>query len=122
MNKVRIVFADPEQNNLNAFQANFRRIEEYELLTCLSAEQLRIIIKNVCVNVLILDQRILEVLGNNFLHIHKNNGVTCIVVTTYREVSDLEKAHKDKLLHCYFTKPYNTEDLHLSIKEALEKK
>jgi len=56
--KIKILYVDDEQNNLNAFRATFRR--DYKIFLAISAHEGREFLKTQEVDIIITDQRMPE--------------------------------------------------------------
>jgi|GEM_PF-3796894 len=119
MNKMKVLYADNEENNLYAFQSHFRRKEKYEVIICSSSEQVEKQVKEVEIRVLIIDQAILETMGVEFLHVQNLKGTIVIAVTANRDFDIIDSAVKKGLLFKYHCKPFDLEDLNTSIEQAL---
>jgi len=63
--KIRILYIDDEENNLQAFKATFRR--EYKIFLAIGANQAREILKTEEIDLIITDQRMPEETGVEFL-------------------------------------------------------
>ena len=121
MPKIKILFADQEQNNFNAFVAYFRRKKNYEVLPFYPKEQLPEIIENIAIDILIIDETILEALGFDLLYKIDRSKMIIIATTASREIDLLELAYKDGQIFQYFCKPFDMEELNKAIQTAIPK-
>lgn len=117
MSRIKIIYADAEQNNLNALTAFFRRRkDDYDVRTCLTANDLLKHLKNELSHIVIVDQLILEKIGIDFFQIAKIQYT--IAVTASRNLDFVEAALKQEKLFKYHPKPINWDDFNKSIDEA----
>ena len=118
MDKIKILYVDEEQNNLNAFTAYFRRLEAFQPISSLTITEALKHIEE-WINVLIIDHSILEEIGLDFCLKPVLKNTIIIAVTTYRNLEMLEFAVAQKLIFNYHCKPFDFEDLHKSINKAI---
>ncbi len=118
--KISILYVDDEQNNLISFKAVFRI--KYTVYTAISGEEAIKILKNHEVNVIITDQRMPNMTGVEFLEsiIEDHPDPTRILLTGYADMNAVVDAvNKGKIYH-YLTKPWNEEELDMTITKAYE--
>lgn len=118
--KISILYVDDEQNNLISFKAVFRI--KYTVYTAISGEEAIKILKNHEVNVIITDQRMPNMTGVEFLEsiINDYPDPTRILLTGYADMNAVVDAvNKGKIYH-YLTKPWNEEELDMTITKAYE--
>nr|HAD50189.1 two-component system response regulator [Algoriphagus sp.] len=63
--KIKILYVDDEENNLQAFKATFRR--DYKIFLAISAKEGREILDKEEIDIIITDQRMPEETGVEFL-------------------------------------------------------
>ncbi len=118
--KIVILYVDDEENNLVSFKAVFRI--KYNVLTAISGEEAIKILKNNTVNVIITDQRMPHMTGVEFLEtiIDEFPLPTRILLTGYADMNAvIDAVNKGKIFH-YLTKPWNEEELDMTITKAFE--
>lgn len=119
--KITVLYVDDEENNLFSFKATFRI--KYKVLTALSGnEALDILGKNL-VHIIITDQRMPEMTGIEFLEkvLEKFPDPMRILLTGYADMNAvIDAVNKGKIFH-YLAKPWNEEELDLTINRAYEK-
>jgi response regulator RpfG family c-di-GMP phosphodiesterase len=119
-NKITILYVDDEENNLISFKANFRM--KYTVLTAISGDEAMKIIGEKHVDIIITDQRMPNMTGVEFLEkvLEKNPDPMRILLTGYADMSAVVDAvNKGKIFH-YLSKPWNEEELDMTIKRAYE--
>jgi response regulator RpfG family c-di-GMP phosphodiesterase len=120
-NKITILYVDDEENNLFSFKATFRI--KYQVLTALSGNEALKILESKQVHIIITDQRMPEMTGVEFLEkvIEKFPDPMRVLLTGYADMGAVVDAvNKGKIFH-YITKPWNEEELDLTINRAYEK-
>jgi response regulator RpfG family c-di-GMP phosphodiesterase len=120
-NKITILYVDDEENNLFSFKATFRI--KYQVLTALSGNEALKILESKQVHIIITDQRMPEMTGVEFLEkvIEKFPDPMRILLTGYADMAAVVDAvNKGKIFH-YVAKPWNEEELDLTINRAYEK-
>jgi response regulator RpfG family c-di-GMP phosphodiesterase len=120
-NKITVLYVDDEQNNLFSFKATFRL--KYNVLTAISGDAALKILDAKPVHVVITDQRMPEMTGVEFLEIvlEKYPDPMRVLLTGYADMSAVVDAvNKGKIFH-YLAKPWNEEELDLTIIRAYEK-
>ncbi|MDB5025857.1 MAG: response regulator [Mucilaginibacter sp.] len=119
--KIIILYVDDEENNLFSFKATFRI--KYQVLTALSGDKALEILAAKPVHLIITDQRMPEMTGVEFLEkvIEKYPDPIRILLTGYADMGAVVDAvNKGKIFH-YITKPWNEQELDLTITKAYEK-
>jgi response regulator RpfG family c-di-GMP phosphodiesterase len=119
--KITILYVDDEENNLFSFKAAFR--VKYEVLTALSGDQALEILAAKQVHMIITDQRMPEMTGVEFLEkaMEKFPDPIRILLTGYADMGAVVDAvNKGKIFH-YLSKPWNEEELDLTINRAYAK-
>lgn len=119
--KITILYVDDEENNLFSFKATFRI--KYQVLVAVSGEEALKILASKKVHVIITDQRMPEMTGVDFLEkvLEKFPDPMRILLTGYADMNAVVDAvNKGKIFH-YLAKPWNEEELDLTINRAYEK-
>ena len=119
--KYRILFVDDEANVLKSMLRIFRR-ENYELLTATSGQAALAALSENQVQVIISDHRMPGMSGTDLLReIKKRYPATIrIMLTGYADVDAVMGAVNDGAVYKFITKPWNDEDLRLTVSLALE--
>jgi response regulator RpfG family c-di-GMP phosphodiesterase len=120
-NKITVLYVDDEENNLFSFKATFR--VKYNILTAISGDEALKILEAKQIHIIISDQRMPEMTGVEFLEIvlGKFPDPMRILLTGYADMAAVVDAvNKGKIFH-YLTKPWNEEELDLTINRAYEK-
>jgi response regulator RpfG family c-di-GMP phosphodiesterase len=118
--KINVLYIDDEENNLISFKAVFRL--KYQVFTAIDAEDAMRILETEPVEIIITDQRMPKMTGTEFLEkvLEKFPNPMRILLTGYSDMSAMvEAVNKGKIFH-YLTKPWNEEELDLTIKRAFE--
>lgn len=119
-NKINILYVDDEQNNLVSFKATFRM--KYNIHTAISGEEAIKILKNNPIEIIITDQRMPNMTGVEFLQSILGDfpDPIRILLTGYADLNAVvDSINKGKIFH-YLTKPWNEEELEMTIKRAHE--
>jgi response regulator RpfG family c-di-GMP phosphodiesterase len=119
--KITILYVDDEENNLFSFKATFRI--KYQVLIAISGEEALKILEAKKVHVIITDQRMPEMTGVDFLEkvLEKFPDPMRILLTGYADMNAVVDAvNKGKIFH-YLAKPWNEEELDMTITRAYEK-
>lgn len=118
--KINILYVDDEQNNLVSFKATFRL--KYNIHTAISGEEAIKILKNNPIEIIITDQRMPNMTGVEFLEsiLEEHPEPIRILLTGYADLNAvIDSVNKGKIFH-YLTKPWNEEELDMTIKRAFE--
>lgn len=119
-NKINILYVDDEENNLLSFKANFRF--KYNVNIAISAEDAMKILETKPVEIIITDQRMPNITGIEFLEkvIEIYPDPIRILLTGYADMNAvIDAVNKGKIYH-YLSKPWNEEELDLTISRAFE--
>lgn len=119
-NKINILYVDDEQNNLVSFKATFRI--KYNVHTAISGEEAIKILRANPIDIIITDQRMPNMTGVEFLEsiLEEYPDPMRILLTGYADLNAvIDAVNKGKIFH-YLTKPWNEEELDLTIKRAFE--
>ncbi|HEY8780298.1 MAG TPA: response regulator [Mucilaginibacter sp.] len=120
-NKITILYVDDEENNLFSFKATFRI--KYQVYTAISGDEALKILAAKPIHIIITDQRMPEMTGVEFLEkvLEKYPDPMRILLTGYADMEAVVDAvNKGKIFH-YLAKPWNEEELDLTINRAYEK-
>lgn len=120
-NKITVLYVDDEENNLFSFKATFR--VKYNVLIAINGAEALKILENKPVEIVITDQRMPEMTGVEFLEkvLVKFPDPVRILLTGYADMGAVVDAvNKGKIFH-YLAKPWNEEELDLTIAKAYEK-
>jgi class 3 adenylate cyclase/ActR/RegA family two-component response regulator len=117
--KYNILYVDDEINNLNSFRAALRR--NYNVFTAESgAEGIDIISKN-DIHVVVTDQRMPNMTGVQFLqHIPGDQDNIRIILTGFSDIESIIEAINTGKVYRYITKPWDKEELKITIDNAVE--
>ncbi|WP_069659265.1 response regulator [Arcticibacter eurypsychrophilus] len=118
--KIKILYVDDEENNLFSFKAAFRI--KYKVLIANSGDEALNLMRTNQVHIIITDQRMPNMTGVEFLEkvIEKFPDPIRILLTGYADMAAVVDAvNKGKIFH-YLTKPWNEEELDMTIKRAYE--
>jgi len=115
-----ILYIDDEKDNLTVFQSAFRRNFKVHLAAS-GAEGLGIM-KNENIHLVITDQRMPEMTGVEFLEKIIPDYPDCIrmVLTGFSDVEAIIQAINKGRVYRYITKPWNKDELKITIDRALE--
>ncbi len=117
---INILYVDDELNNLISFKALFRT--KYKIYTAISGEEAIKVLKESPVNIIITDQRMPHMTGVEFLEtiLGEYPNPMRILLTGYADMNAVVDAvNKGKIFH-YLTKPWNEEELDMTINKAFE--
>ncbi len=119
--KYQILFVDDEPNVIKSMLRIFRQ-ENYGLLTANSGHEALSIMGKEQVQVVISDHRMPEMNGTDLLREVKKRypGTIRIMLTGYADVDAVMGAVNDGAVYKFITKPWNDEDLRLTVSLALE--
>lgn len=118
--KISVLYVDDELNNLISFKAVFRI--KYNVYTAISGEEAIKLLKTNTVHVIITDQRMPQMTGVEFLEsiLGEYPDPVRILLTGYADMNAvIDAVNKGKIFH-YLTKPWNEEELDLTINKAYE--
>lgn len=119
--KITILYVDDEENNLFSFKATFRI--KYNVLTALSGDDALAILEKTLVHIIVTDQRMPGMTGVEFLEkvLEKYPNPMRILLTGYADMDAVVDAvNKGKIFH-YLAKPWDEEELDLTIRSAYAK-
>jgi class 3 adenylate cyclase/ActR/RegA family two-component response regulator len=114
-----ILYVDDEVNNLNSFRAALRR--HYNVFTAESGEEGIDIISKNDIHVVVTDQRMPNMTGVQFLqHIPGDQDNIRIILTGFSDVESIIEAINTGKVYRYITKPWDKEELKITIDNAVE--
>lgn len=115
-----ILYVDDEQDNLTVFNSAFRR--DYDVHLALSGrEGLEILMKHE-IKLIITDQRMPEMTGIQFLEKMIPDYPNCIrmILTGFSDIEAIIQAINTGRVYRYITKPWNKDELKITIDKGLE--
>lgn len=117
----RILFVDDEPNVLKTMKRIFRR-ENYDLITAESGKQALELLKDSDVQVVVSDYKMPGMNGADLLREVKSRypQTIRIMLTGHADVDSIMGAVNEGAVYKFITKPWNDEDLRLTISLALE--
>lgn len=121
--KIKILYVDEEEHNLNAFRAHFRINQKYIIHTSLSGEEGMKVLSTTPIDVLIVDQEKEDQIGLEFLDetVVKNPKPVKIVLSAHHNTSLIEKAEKlGVIFKCHFKPFVDLNELARSIEEGFK--
>ncbi|WP_345951375.1 MULTISPECIES: response regulator [unclassified Mucilaginibacter] len=119
--KISVLYVDDEENNLFSFKATFRI--KYQVWTAISGDEALKILAARKIQIIITDQRMPEMTGVEFLEkvLEIYPAPMRILLTGYADMGAVVDAvNKGKIFH-YLAKPWNEEELDMTINRAYEK-
>lgn len=118
--KYKILIVDDEPANLRALERLFRA--DYEVLTAPSGAEALELLDHHDVALLITDQRMPEMTGIELLKktVTLRPRMVRIILTGYTDIDALVEAINCGQVYRYVTKPWNNEELRLTVRRALE--
>ena len=118
----QILYIDDEEHNLTSFNSTFRR--DYQIHLATSGSMGLNIMKEHHIDLVITDQRMPEMTGIEFLVRIVDEYPDCmrIILTGYSDMEAIIQAINKGRVYSYVSKPWNREDLKLTIDRALEVK
>ena len=118
-NEFNILYVDDEVNNLNSFRAALRR--NYNVFTAESGSEGIDIIAHHDIHVVVTDQRMPNMTGVQFLqHIPGDQDNIRIILTGFSDVESIIEAINTGKVYRYITKPWDKEELKITIDNAVE--
>ncbi len=118
--RYRVLAVDDEQDVLDVLQRALE--DEYEVFTALSGSEALEILKREPMDMLITDQRMPVMSGIKLIEKSKkiNPGMVRIILTGYTEPADLIDAINRGEVYRYITKPWDLNELLITIRNGLE--
>lgn len=121
MAKSKILYVDDDQENLRTFRRLFRK--EYDVLLAESGKEgLELLQNNPPVPIIITDQRMPEMTGIEFLdHTLRISPESIrMIITGFTDVQALIDAINTGRVYRYITKPWDEQELYVTMKRAIE--
>ncbi len=122
MEKHKVLFVDDELNTLAAFKRLFFNNDDVDIFTASSgAEGLKVLGLN-NIDLVISDMRMPQLSGTDFLKYVKNKypNVLRVMLTGYADMPSTLEAINSGEVYRFLTKPWNDDDLKVTITKALE--
>ncbi|HEY1038977.1 MAG TPA: response regulator, partial [Bacteroidia bacterium] len=117
--KYCILYVDDEEDNLVVFKSAFRR--NYNVLTATSAAEGLEIVKHQAVDMIITDQRMPLMTGIQFLKSLPEDIMSIrMILTGYSDIEAVIEAINTGKVYKYITKPWNKDELQITLDKALE--
>lgn len=118
--KIVILYVDDELNNLISFKATFRIT--YKVLTAISGAEAMKILQENHVDIIITDQRMPNMTGVEFLEkvLVLYPDTMRILLTGYTDMAAVVDAVNKGKIFQYLSKPWNEEELNMTINSAYE--
>ncbi len=115
-----ILYVDDEESNLRIFKSSFRR--HYTIFTAISGKEGLEVLENNAVQLVISDQKMPEMTGVEFLERVAENfpHTVRIILTAYSDTEDIMRAINKCGIFRYLVKPWNKDEMLLTIDKALE--
>lgn len=117
--KFNILYVDDEDDNLRIFKASFRR--EFNVFTAINTTIAKEILAANDIHLIISDQRMPDKTGVEFLEetIADFPDVIRIILTAFSDTTDIIRAVNKVGIYRYLTKPWDIDDLMMTIKSAV---
>ena len=118
--KIAVLYVDDEENNLFSFKAVFR--VKYQVYTAINGDEALKILSEKPIEIIITDQRMPNMTGVEFLEkvIERFPDPMRLLLTGYADMNAVVDAvNKGKIFH-YLSKPWNEEELDITINRAYE--
>ena len=115
---INVLYVDDEENNLIAFRASFRR--HFNVFTAISADEGKKILNNNEIHVLITDQRMPRMTGDELLSRVVDATTVGIMVSGFADLPAVVRAINEGKVFAYVTKPWNAEDLRFKVAKGVE--
>ena len=119
--KKTILYVDDEKTNLLLFKVNFQK--KFNIITAQSGfeglEQLR---AHPEIIIVISDMKMPGITGIEFIKLAKVDfpNVVYFILTGFDITPEIEDALNTKLIHSYYSKPFNVVEIESSINQAIE--
>jgi len=119
--KYELLLVDDELANLQKLRRTF--VGQYGVHLARSGEEALQILQQTPIDAIITDQKMPNMTGIEFLELSQREfpNLVRIVLTGFTEVEDLIAAINNGKVHKYITKPWEPDDLRLTVQDALEK-
>lgn len=117
--KFNILYVDDEEDNLRIFRASFRR--EFNVFTASNTNIAKEILYSNDIHLIISDQRMPDKTGVEFLEeiVDDFPDVVRIILTAFSDTTDIIRAINKVGIYRYLTKPWDIDDLTMTIRSAI---
>jgi len=121
LHRFPIMVVDDEQDNLDAFRFNFRKL--FDLHTATSAAEALQVLEECDAAVVVTDQRMPRMTGLEFLKqaVQVRPDAVGIIVTAYTDVDVLIEAVNLGQVYRYITKPWDSREVKALLTQAVER-
>lgn len=121
-NKYNVLFVDNDQSFLSAFRRLFLNEPEIEIFTALNSKEALEKLSGGMINLVAADQQLPQMSGAEFLNLAKKNhpDVLRMLLVTAAEVEAAVGLVNNGELYRFLAKPWNEEELKITIKKGLE--
>lgn len=118
--KIRVLYVDDENQNLQSFYASYRR--DFYIKTAISAEEAREILAEDWFHVIVADQRMPHETGVEFLskYLKKDSKPIRILMTAQADIKTVIAAINEGKIFKYIAKPAPDNFVEFAIKEAYQ--
>ena len=119
--KIKILYIDDEELNLELFEWLFS--DKYHVVTeCCGKSGLECLQKHQDIKVVISDMNMPQMSGLEFITIAKKkyDDKKYFILTGYGVTKEIEEAIKSNLIHAYFSKPLDIEEINELVNEAVQ--
>jgi len=118
-NGFNILYVDDEENNLTSFRAALRR--NYNIFTAISGDEGMKVIAQNDIHIIVTDQRMPGMTGVEFLqHVPDEPDNIRMILTGFSDVEAIIEAINTGKVYRYITKPWDKDELKITIDNALE--
>ncbi|WP_066632492.1 response regulator [Labilibacter marinus] len=120
-NKVKLLYVDDEDINLQLFQIHFRK--KYNVFICSSAQDgLELMNEHEDINIIISDMKMPQMNGIEFIKKAKERfpNKKYYILTGFDITKEIQDALSTGLILKYFRKPFNIEEIDGTISQVLE--
>jgi signal transduction histidine kinase len=120
MKNFSILYVDDEESNLKGFKSIY--FTDYTIYTAISGKEALEILSNHEVHIIITDQKMPGMTGVEFLSntMSKYPEPIRIILTGYSDIEVLMKAINECGIFRYLTKPWNENEMNMTINQALD--
>jgi signal transduction histidine kinase len=120
MKNFSILYVDDEESNLKGFKSIY--FTDYTIYTAISGKEALEILSNHEVHIIITDQKMPGMTGVEFLSntMSKYPDPIRIILTGYSDIEALMKAINECGIFRYLTKPWNEQEMNMTINQALD--
>ena len=121
-NRYSVLFADNDQSFLSAFSRLFLNEPEIEIFTARNSKEALESLSQSGIDLVVADQQLEQMSGAEFLHLteEKYPDVLRMLLVTASEVEVAVRLVNDGEIYRFLAKPWNEEELKITIKKGLE--